>query len=407
MTATPSPRQNVHLLWFGTAVAAAADQLLFVGIPIFALSKLGLGAQWLGYALAMQYLPSLLFAQLLAGYIDRNDRRTAMLIGSVLCCLGALLLAMSSAFDLGSLVVIAVLGLSFVLGIGNALYTIASGALSPVIAADRPVTDVLTGQASVRTAWRLIGLAAAGPFLDLFGGAALLAFVAAAFALRGISSVWIGLVPNESPAAGALGSKAPVDKRGAWSLVWNTPVLRDGVLGLFLLNVGGALVSGAYFAYAYELLKLSSTTIGVVMFLGTVAALGALRWAKAAVKKRDAAIICGLAGVIAALSTWPLPLLPVSWGLVALGIYHIVFGAVSAVVVVAYTIMRQKSVANEVLGRVVSVSASSNAAAVVLGAAMSSLLLPVLEVRQTLLVGSALATLAVIPLWNLARRARG
>ena len=173
MPASPPPRRNVHLLWFGTAVASACDQLLLVGIPIFALSQLGVGSQWLGYALAMQYLPSLVLAQSMAAVIDRNDRRSALMVGSLLCCISMLLLALTSTLDLQPTVSVSLLlALCLLLGVGNAIYTIASAAVAPVIVADRSVTDVLTGQASVRTLWRLLGLAAAGPAMDLLGGSA-------------------------------------------------------------------------------------------------------------------------------------------------------------------------------------------------------------------------------------------
>ena len=403
MTPLSAPRRNVYNYWFGTAVASACDQLLFVGIPIFALSKLGLGSQWLGYALAMQYLPSLLLAQAMAAVIDRSDRRTALMLGSVFGCVSMLLLALSSTLPMGeTTTVVLVLSLCFVLGIGNALFTIASAAIGPVIVADRPVTDVLTGQASVRTLWRLLGLAAAGPAIDLFGGEALLSFVALAFALRGIANLKLDVLAPVAPPVVAPGADGPVQAQGAWTMVWVTPVLRHGILGLFLLNIGGSLISGAYFAYAYELLELSPTTIGVVMFLGTVSALGALRWAKTAVKKHDPAMICGWSGAASALVGWVLPLMPLHWGLGGLAIYHAVFGAVSSIVVVAFIIMRQQAVENHVLGRVASVSASTNAAAVVLGAALSSVLLPWLAVRGTLVVGAALATLSLIPLLRLA-----
>ncbi len=404
MTPPSAPRRNVYNYWFGTAVASACDQLLFVGIPIFALSKLGLGAQWLGYALAMQYLPSLLFAQAMAAVIDRHDRRTALMLGSIFGCVSMLLLALSSTVPMSQPVTVAVvLTLCFALGIGNALFTIASAAIGPVITSDRPVTDVLTGQASVRTLWRLLGLAAAGPAIDLFGGEALLSFVALAFAIRGIVNLRLDVLPVEAPAPKAPGAPdKATEAQGAWGMVWASPVLRHGILGLFLLNIGGSLINGAYFAYAYELLSLSPTTIGVVMFLGTVSALAALRWAKSAVKIHDPATICGWSGVASALAGWVLPLMPLQWGLFGLAIYHVVFGAVSSIVVVAFIIMRQQAVSNHVLGRVASVSASTNAAAVVVGAALSSVLLPWLAVRGTLVAGAALASLSLIPLLRLA-----
>ncbi len=422
MPATTPPQRNVHLLWFGTAVASACDQLLLVGIPIFALAQLGVGSQWLGYALAMQYLPSLVLAQWMAAVIDRNDRRSALMVGSLLCCISMLLLALTSTLTLQPhLSITLLLALCLLLGVGNAIYTIASAAIAPVIVADRSVTDVLTGQASVRTLWRLLGLAAAGPAMDLLGGSAVLSLVALAFALRGVASLPIEVVATESvvvspggaAAAPAQGAPPPTTQnatttptQNAWGIVWNIPVLRHGIWGLFLLNLGGSLISGAYFAFTYELLRLSPTMIGVVMLLGTVSALVALRWSKAAVKRYDAAVICGWSGVVAALVGWVLPLMPLDGALWGLGLYHVVFGAVSSIVVVAFTIMRQKVVSNQVLGRVASISATTNAAAIVLGAAASSMLLPLLSVRNTMVVGAALATLSLLPLWALATQNR-
>jgi Major Facilitator Superfamily len=412
-TTDPSKRANVHLLWFGDAVAAACDQLLFVGIPIFALTSLGLGAHWLGFALAMQHLPSLLLAQVLAGAIDRRDRRLFLMLGSVFCAFGALALAALAYLRLENATGWAVLVLCFVLGIGNAMYQIAAAAVGPTIEADRPVTDVLTGQASVRTAWRMAGLAAAGPALDWLGGVAVLSVVACAFALRGVTSLRLAIQAPQEQALQAGLSQAPAltaagvapvptipDTINPWRLVWTTPTLRDGIAGLFLLNVGGGLVSGAYFAYAHDLLKLSSTMIGGLMLLGTLSALVALRWAKGAVKRHEPAFLCGAAGFAAALVGWILPFMPLGLGWVGLAAYHVIFGAVSVVVVVAFTIMRQKAVPNQFLGRVASVSATTNAAAIAGGAALSSLLLPWLKTQPTLIAGAALASLSCV-FWRL------
>jgi hypothetical protein len=417
MTQPPdsAKRANVHLLWFGDAVAAACDQLLFVSIPIFALTSLGLGAQWLGYALAMQYLPSLVLAQVLAGAIDRHDRRVFLMVGSVFCAFGVLALAALAYLRLENATGWVVLLLCFVLGVGNAMYQIAAAAVGPTIEADRPVADVLTGQASVRTAWRMAGLAAAGPALDWVGGVAVLSVVAGAFAVRGVTSLRLAIQAPQSQAAQASLAKAPAigasdltatapaaipDTISPWRLVWTTPVLRHGVAGLFLLNAGGGLVSGAYFAYAHDLLKLSNTTIGALLLLGTISALVALRWVKGAVKRHEPAFLCGAAGFAAALVGWILPFMPLGLGWAGLAVYHVIFGAVSVVVVVAFTIMRQAVVPNRFLGRVASVSATANAAAIVVGASLSSVLLPWLKTQPTLIAGALLASLSCV-FWRL------
>jgi hypothetical protein len=421
--------RNVRTLYAGDAMASGLDQFLIVALPIFALSALGISATWLGLVMALQYLPALLIAQRVAAAIDRGDRRRFLVGASVLGASLMVALAVMPWFVRGAQSLPVLLSISVGLGLAVLIYQIASTAVAPTVVADRPVAEVLTGQGAVRTVSRMVGMGIAGPAIDGLGGTMTMLVVAVALGVRAAIMGRLAVrrgdddVPAASAASsgaatttvsvsnGAKGTTQPVAPgTNPWALAYAEPALRFGLAGMFVLNVGGAIVAGAYFAYTYDMLRLSPTTIGAAMTLGTVSAVLALRWVKRALAELDAGLICAAGGMAVALVTWLIPLAGLEHGLIALVAYHVIFGAASTLVVVMFTVLRQRLVPNHVLGSVASVSSTLNAASLVAGGASASLLLPWLGVVGTLVAGAAVTTLALaawVALFRLAAASKG
>lgn len=423
-------RDNVRRFYAGDALGSALDHFYMVALPLYALTTLGLSATWLGVLMGAQYLPALLVAQAAARRVDAMDRRQAMSIASFAAALMVLVLALVPRID-GAWAVAAVLLISAAgIGLTTLVYQIASTAAAPTIETDRSVTDLLAGQGAVRTVSRLVGMGLAGPLIELVGGRATLVLAAMLLLTRAFVIRPLRLRPDAvlgrpvAPAGGTpsgLGSFATPSGLGAlssdpmassaagpWTLAWRTRPLRLGLTAMFVLNVGGAIASGAYFAYAHDLLQLRPSIIGAAMTLGTVAAVLALRGIKRALAlKRDAAWLCGLSGMVAGLATWVIPATPAALGLHALVVFHILFGAASTVVVVTFTVLRQRLVDNAVLAQVASLSVTLGSAAIVAGGVLASMALPLLGAVGTIALGAAVATCSVYAWLALARTGDG
>ncbi|MBS0444626.1 MAG: MFS transporter [Proteobacteria bacterium] len=71
-------------LWLAQSISAVGSEISAVAIPLFAVTTLGFGAHELGFVLAMEGIPPVLFGLFAGVWVDRLSRRTILLASDIL-----------------------------------------------------------------------------------------------------------------------------------------------------------------------------------------------------------------------------------------------------------------------------------------------------------------------------------
>lgn len=381
-------------LWTAQTVSGFGSRITGTAIPLIAALSLNATPAQMGWLVFAGQLPDLLFGLIAGVWVDRLRRRP-ILIGADLGRAALLGLLPLAAF-LDVLTFPLLWTVAFAGGVLTLFFTLAAVAVLPAIVEPDELVDANTRLSFSDSVLSLVGPAAAGVLIQLFGAPRAIlvdaaSFLVSAWALGGIGT------DEEAPQTDAArrGLRHEIAE-GLRELV-RTPLLRALAISMGILVVGGAVQATVAILYYTRTLGLSPAAIGA---LGACGGVGAL--AGAAIAGRTArrlgigpAIIAATALEGFAFFLLPLTdLFPNTLTFALLALSAALSGVAFSVLSINQMSLRQRLSPTRLLGRVTAARRVLIMAMAPLGAALGAWLGTALGFIPTLYVAALITALA-------------
>ena len=290
--------------WSGQTISMFGDQISSIVLPLVGVIALHAGPAQMGYLVALEWLPSLLFGLHAGAWVDRRGHRRATMITADLGR-AALLASIPVCYALGVLTLAQLYGVAFGTGTLSILFTVCDPALFVALV---PADRYVEGQSLVYGSRALSfvgGPSVGGLLVQLLTApfavvADALSFLGSAFFL---SRIRPAEPPPETAGKGALTAGA--------RFIWHSGIVRASLTAVATVNFFTLMFFALFVLYATRSLHVRSGLLGLVLGAGAVGGvLGAL------VTRRLAARIgVGWAYTIGCVVyTVPLALVPLATG---------------------------------------------------------------------------------------------
>ncbi len=259
--------RDFNLLWLGQSVSNVGDKINVFVVPTVMILLLHASAFQVGLVGMAQYLAIPLLSLVAGVLVDRWSLRRTLIWCDVIRCL--VVAAIPVTWWLGVLSVPVVFAVVAVANATSVFFNIGYTATISAIVPAQGRVKAYSHLESSRTVSEVVGPAVASFLYQLLGTASLLvdaaSFLFSAANIRAMRPYDVQ-VARKDPMWTRL--KAGV------RLNWNDPVLRGTILGTTLLNMGGPIFVTVLPILAYRGLHLSVATLGTVMSVAAVAAVG-------------------------------------------------------------------------------------------------------------------------------------
>jgi MFS family permease len=216
-------QRNFALLWFGGLISLTGDWMLFIALPIYVYTLTGSTLATSAMFVA-EMIPNLLLGSVAGVFVDRWDRKHAMVIANLLLALGLLpLVAVRSAEWLWLVYLV-----GFVESAIVQFFKPAESALLPQLVTEEHLIAANSLNALNSNLARLVGPALGGIVAGLMGLPGVVFLDAGSFLITSIMIALIGGVPTRASAAMPRSPGTPVT---AWVAIW-----REWLAGLRLVR---------------------------------------------------------------------------------------------------------------------------------------------------------------------------
>jgi MFS family permease len=251
--------------WSASTVSMFGDQISGIALPLAAVLVLHVGAAQMGYLIALEWLPSLLFGLPAGAWVDRRGRRRMTMIGADLGR-AALFGSIPVCYALQVLTLPQLYAVAFAAGTLSILFNVSDGTLFVSIVAPERYLD---GQSLIygSRALSFVG----GPSI----GGVLVQVLSAPFAIAADALSFLGsafflgrIWPAEPPTDDGGGSITA----GA-QFIAGSSIVRASLISAATINLFTLMFNSLYLLYAVRVLHVRPGVLGLLL---GVAALGGL-----------------------------------------------------------------------------------------------------------------------------------
>lgn len=265
-------------LWAAQAVSALGSRVSRTALPVIAITSLGADAAGVATLSALSTAPGILVGLVAGGFVDRSRKRP-LLIGADLAR-AAIVLSVPLAAVAGALSMIQLHVVAALSCVATAVFQIADNAYLPALVGQRHLVEANAKLEATESAAEIAGPGAAGLLIQALT-APMTMFVDALSYLW--SAALLGRIrASEAPVASEGGAAA--EQTSLTSLLDDVRVgLRHGVghpvIGATFLALGAQALFGGFFLalymfYLLEHLRLDTATVGLIISVGGIGALG-------------------------------------------------------------------------------------------------------------------------------------
>jgi predicted MFS family arabinose efflux permease len=384
-------RTDFRWLLGSTVANNAGDGIVLAAGPLL-VASLTRDPFLVSMALMSQWLPFLLFGLFGGVAADRFDRRRMVIVVDI--CRAIVLVALVAVIATGNASIGAVLIVLFLLGTGEVFADSASSTLLPNLVERR---DLGIANARMEGAFMLTNRLVAPPIgAALFAAGMALPFAAnaAAFTLGAVLiSCIVGSMRSERLELGSI--RADIAEGIRW-LIGHAP-MRTLALTIFAFNVTYGAAWGVLVLYAGERLGLGEVGFGLLMAataLGGVIGTVSYGWLENRFSLASLLRVGFLieTGTHLSLALTTLPAVAFAT-LMVFGAHAFVWGTLS-------TVVRQRAVPNELLGRVTAVYRLVNVGGLVVGAPLGGVLARKFDITAPFWFGFVGSAILLVLLWR-------
>jgi MFS family permease len=261
--------RDFNLLWTGTSVSFVGAEITALALPLLAVYTLDAGPTTLGLLGSATWVPYVLFALLAGAWGDRIRRRRVLIAADLVR--GVLLGAVVVLALTGTLSVPLLLGLAFLVGVGNVFFEVFYYSYVPTLV-DR---EALLGansrlQASESTA-QVAGPGVSGLLVQFLG--APLAVLADAVSFL-FSGAMLSRIRKAEPVPEAT-DDGPIFRqiRAGISLTWRNRILLTLVGTAAICNLTAQWIIVLFPLFCVQMLHLDAGLIGLIISTGAIGSL--------------------------------------------------------------------------------------------------------------------------------------
>jgi predicted MFS family arabinose efflux permease len=337
-------------LWLAQGVSAFGARITREGLPMAAVMTLGAAPGQIGVLAALTRGPALVIGLMAGGLVDRRRKRALLIAMDLLR--GAALAAIAAAAWLHRLSMPQLYGTAAVVGAASVLFEIADHAYLPSLVRREQLTDANANLAATDAVAEVIGPAFAGMLFQWFAGPAAVIVNAATYL---VSAVFLGAIrrgepdPEVAPGAGwERDLREGVRVAAAEPRV--APLLfMSGTNALF-----GSFFSALYILFAFRVLHLTPSMLGVTIAAGGAGALVGATLAPRLARGLGTGPAIAMTALGAAAVNLFIPLAPPNplLGMAVLGVAQVFGDALAVTAGVLAASLRQTILPQTMLGRV-------------------------------------------------------
>ena len=249
--------------WSGQTISMFGDQISSIVLPLVGVIALHAGPAQMGYLVALEWLPSLLFGLHAGAWVDRRGHRRATMITADLGR-AALLGSIPVCYALGGLTLAQLYGVAFGAGMLSILFTVSDPALFVALV---PADRYVDGQSLVYGSRALSfvgGPSAGGLLVQLL--TAPFAVVADALSFLGSAFFLSRIRPTEPPAEGASKGALMAGAR----FIRRSGIVRASLTAVATINFFNFMFFALFVLYATRSLHVRPGLLGLVLGAGAV-----------------------------------------------------------------------------------------------------------------------------------------
>ena len=264
----PLLRENVvfRRFWFGQSISLFGDQIALIAVPLTAVLVLDANAAQMGYLVAAELAPNLLFALLAGAWVDRRGRRRQTMIFTDLARAGLIAtVPLAYAFDMLTMTQLYVV--AFAAGTMTVLFSVAYASFFVAVVEREQYVSASSWLAGSRAFSFIAGPSLGGLLVQALKAPFALIVDAVSFLF---SALFLGSIspeepPNEEAEHGHV--------RAGIRYVWRNPTMRASLLSTATINFFNFVFWAIFILYAVRSLGVSAGTLGLVLGAGAVGGL--------------------------------------------------------------------------------------------------------------------------------------
>jgi MFS family permease len=265
----PFLRDNVGFrrLWAGQTISLFGDQVSLLAFPLVAVLALHAGAAEMGYLVAAQMAPNIVFALHAGAWVDRYRHHRAVMITAD-TGRAVILLSVPAAFELGGLTIEQLYVVGFAIGTLTVLFRVSYPSLVTALVPRRDFVFANQWTNGSRALSYVAGPSLGGLLVQTLSGP--VAIVADALSYAG-SAVFVGRTgvsaggAPDGPAGEGTGGLAT-----GLRLIWRDPLLRPSLVASAVVNVFSYAVLAVFILYLTRSLHIGPGSLGLVLGGGAV-----------------------------------------------------------------------------------------------------------------------------------------
>jgi MFS family permease len=249
--------------WLGQTISLFGDQITMIAVPLTAVLVLHASAAQMGYLIAAELAPNLLFALHAGAWVDRRGRRRVMMI---VCDLGraALIATIPLAYALDALKIQQLYIVAFLVGSLTVLFHVSYSSLFVSIVPRESYVEANSFLAGSRAFSFVTGPSVGGILVQALKGPFALVVDCATYL---VSASYLGSIsPQEPPTEEAESGHVVAGVR----FVWRNPSMRASLLATATINLFNFIFWALFILYVVRSLHVRPGTLGLVLGAGAV-----------------------------------------------------------------------------------------------------------------------------------------
>ncbi|MFD7429608.1 MFS transporter [Streptomyces sp. NPDC059818] len=376
-----------------TALGQLGDRIIFLALPLVAITALNTDEFQVGLLTAMTTAGSLLIGLPAGAWVDRMRKRSVMISTDLLRALN--LLTVPVVWWAGSLTIWWLYAVASAHGLLTVFFDVAHVSYLPHLVGRDRLVEGNSKLSAIRSVTSISGPAMAGPLVGWTGAPAALLASAAGMAASGLLA--LGIRTRERRPEPSGDPKMLRDVKEGLRFVLGSPVLRAVMLGDAVFNLFLVMYQTMLLFFLEREIGLQSFGIGLLLSgMGCGALLGALV-ATTVSKRFGQGTVIWLAPLVTCPLTALMPLARPGWSVyvAAVGLAALSLGGV--VRVVAQSSFQQALTPDRLLGRMSATSRFVSWGGIPLGGLLGGASGSVLGATPTLWIGATGMTLSILP----------
>ncbi|MGH3071745.1 MAG: MFS transporter [Gaiellaceae bacterium] len=386
--------RDFRSLWGAETISQFGSQVTFLALPLVAIVTLDESAFRVALLTTAEFLPFLFFTLPAGVWVDRLPRRPILILANL--GRAASLLSVPVAHWLGALTIWQLYAVGFAVGVGTVFFDLAYMSYLPRLVARAELVEGNAKLETSRSAAQVGGPGLGGLLVSALTAPVAIAVDAASYLASALLMGRIRTVEDVAPRDGRRSLRAEL--REGLGYVFRHPYQRGIVVAVAISNFFGQLVFAILLVFAVRELGLTAAAIGVILSLGSVGTLLAAVTARPIGDRLGVGRTILVAAFLFGPGTLLIAVAPADYAEAFIVAAIAIIGYGGTLFNVTMISLVQAITPDRILGRANASRRFVVWGVIPLGGVASGVLAETIGLRETIVVGSLGALLAVVPI---------